>query len=165
MVHVLTSAKIEYHQVFETQDLSLTEFVSTKEFKEKQVVTEVDDAIITEQVKEKYVEANTFVDTVMLTQPDPGTRASNVHSSSVDSIASIFNLQYCLFLKMKKNPQSQIIDSDDHPDDNPDGEKNSKKKSTLGSSFANVTISSNPTSSSKKKLFTNQGLMLRNHRF
>nr|GFB39446.1 hypothetical protein [Tanacetum cinerariifolium] len=73
MVHVLTSAKIEYHQVSETQDLSLTEFVSTKEFEEKQVVTEVDDAIITEQVKEKYVEANTFVDTVMLSQPDPGT--------------------------------------------------------------------------------------------
>nr|GEX50669.1 hypothetical protein [Tanacetum cinerariifolium] len=42
-------------------------------------------------------------------------------------------------------------DRDDHPDDNPKGEKISKKqKSTFDSSSANVTTSSNPTSSKLK---------------
>nr|GEV14995.1 hypothetical protein [Tanacetum cinerariifolium] len=36
--------------------------------------------------------------------------ASNVRSSSNESIAFIFDLQHCLYLKMKKNTQSQIDD-------------------------------------------------------
>ncbi|GJY52544.1 hypothetical protein Tco_0443391 [Tanacetum coccineum] len=104
---------------------------------------------------------------------------SNVCSSSKASIASIFDLQRRL--KMRLNVQSQIDDSviwgglqdkfgmssvspstcrphasrhrdqDDHLDDNPKGEKNSKnQKSTFESSSANVTTSSNPTSSKSK---------------
>ncbi|GJQ91054.1 hypothetical protein Tco_0002193 [Tanacetum coccineum] len=49
MVPVLTTAKIEQHQVFETQDLSHAEFISAKEFNEKQVVAEVDDTVLIEQ--------------------------------------------------------------------------------------------------------------------
>ncbi|GJR46019.1 hypothetical protein Tco_1314122 [Tanacetum coccineum] len=61
-------------------------------------------------------------------------------------------LQHRLYLKMKKEPQSQIVESDDHPNDNPEGEKNSKKlKSTIGYSSTNFTKSSNLTSSSKSK--------------
>ncbi|GKC85518.1 hypothetical protein Tco_1141235 [Tanacetum coccineum] len=46
-------------------------------FKEKQAIAEVDDAILTKQVEQMVtredVEANTFVDTMMLSQPDPCT--------------------------------------------------------------------------------------------
>ncbi|GJY01291.1 hypothetical protein Tco_0359443 [Tanacetum coccineum] len=48
MVPVLTTTKIEQHQVFETQDLSHVEFISAKEFNEKQVVAEVDDTVLIE---------------------------------------------------------------------------------------------------------------------
>ncbi|GKA31582.1 hypothetical protein Tco_0717887 [Tanacetum coccineum] len=63
MVHVLTIAEIKQHQVNETQDLSLAK---------------VDDAIPNEHVKQMVegedIEANSFVDTVMLSQPGPDTR-------------------------------------------------------------------------------------------
>ncbi|GJY39644.1 hypothetical protein Tco_0426008 [Tanacetum coccineum] len=62
MVPVLTTAEIEQHQVSETQDLSHAEFISAKEFNEKQVVAEVDDTVLIEQVEQMVegedVEAN-----------------------------------------------------------------------------------------------------------
>ncbi|GKE00277.1 hypothetical protein Tco_1388260, partial [Tanacetum coccineum] len=84
--------------------------------------------------------------------------ASNVHSSSKASIASISDLQHRWYMKMKRNIQSQIddsviwgglednfgkssfspstyrphaschLDQDDHLDDNPEEEKNYKKQ-------------------------------------
>nr|GEX27003.1 hypothetical protein [Tanacetum cinerariifolium] len=47
MVPVLTSTEIEQHQITETQNLTLADFVCAKEYEEKQDVAVVQDAILT----------------------------------------------------------------------------------------------------------------------
>ncbi|GJS63351.1 hypothetical protein Tco_0677915 [Tanacetum coccineum] len=52
MVPVLTSTKIEQHQITEAQNLSLVKVVSAKEYKERQVAAIVQDAILTKEIEQ-----------------------------------------------------------------------------------------------------------------
>ncbi|GJT03087.1 hypothetical protein Tco_0824256 [Tanacetum coccineum] len=108
--------------------------------------------------------------------------ASNVRSSSKASIASIYDLQHRLYMKMKRNIQSQIDDSviwgelqdkfgtylvspstcrphvsrhrnqDDHLNDNPEGEKKSKKQKSTIGSSSVNVTTSSTLTSSKSKV-------------